>query len=284
MQRARPKLVQQHFDGKLIWTGKGDWNGNSIYVGNNTVIKLVKAGKVTINWFGGYGEDADAEITYDAEGKATITIIHSDKYIVDITVNTAVIPEASVNRTLSVYVVGDESDTLLTTITKPHGNVINKAAISALITADNYPGKMLDKVYAGDKTTEYDYSAITGDTNIYVSLKDSSKTWQAGENISLSFGGGVKPVVAGVEFSSQIVGNGSECRTNFGQTIKITAAAGTTAKINWHPNGSPTDNNADIKYVDGQIVITLKAPETGEEGNFNDGTLYIRSIDIVAAE
>ena len=99
----------------------------------------------------------------------------------------------------------------------------------------------------------------------------------------MAFGGGVKPVVAGVEFSSSIVGNGSECKTNVGETIKITAAEGTTVQINWHPNGGACDNNATVSYdaENGQIVITIKAPEAGEQGAA-DGQIYIRSITIVA--
>lgn len=277
------ETVQEHFAGKLEWTGTGRWNGNSIQVSNDTVIKIAKAGEVSIGWFSGYGTNADAEITYDAEGRATIKILHSQKYIVDITVNTETVPEESVEHTISIYVKTETEDTLLGTITKAHGNVIDEAAIVALITAENYPGKILDKVYASDKTTEYTYAPINGNTDIYVTLKDSSKIWQAGEEISLAFGGGVKPVVAGVEFSSSIVGNGSECKTNVGETIKITAAEGTTVQINWHPNGGACDNNATVSYdaENGQIVITIKAPEAGEQGAA-DGQIYIRSITIVA--
>lgn len=285
--KGSTETVQDHFAGKLEWTGSGSWNGNSIYVNTDTVIKLVKPGKIMINWYGGYGSDADAEITYDAEGKATINIITAGRYIVDITVNMAVIPEASVNRTVSVYVMGEGEPTLLGTITKPDGNVICEANITALITGEAYSGKLLDKVYASDKTTEYTYEPITGDTAVYVTLKDANKTWQVGETISLAIASGTTPTVAGVTFAGDCSGHGSELKTNVGTTITIDIAAGAHISIEWYPSDNGQyggDGNATIDYsVAGKVTITIKLPGDGETGGAN-GNIYIRSISIIAAE
>ena len=278
--KGSTETVQDHFEGKLEWTGAGSWNGNSIYVSTDTQIKLVKAGKVVISWYGGYGNDADAEITYDAEGKATIKILTSGRYIVNIVVNTAVIPEASVNRTVSVYVKGEAAEpTLIGTIVKPHGNVINEAAVTALISATDYPGKMLDKVYVGEGTTEYDYSAIAADISLYLTLKDSSKTWQVGENIDLKVS--ATPVIAGVTITGDIQPNGNSLKLNDGSVIKIDAAEGTTAQINWFNHANANDTNATVTYdsTNKQIVIEIKASETGAP----NGQIYIISIDIVNA-
>lgn len=273
------------YNGTIAWNDKSG-TADGLRITKGTVIELKVAGKVSITWYSNstYGNPTHVIVEYAEGGKAKITALEQT-YIYGISVDTEDIPEVSVERTISVYVMGDGEPTLLGTITRPDGNVISEANITALITGDAYTGKLLDKVYASDKTAEYTYAAISGNTDLYITLKDANKTWQAGENVSLAFAGGVKPTVAGVEFSSGIVGNGTECKTNFGQTIKITAPAGTTAKINWHSNGGSTDNNASITYdtENGQIVITIKAPEEGQEGNFTDGTLYIKSIDIVAA-
>lgn len=285
VEKNSSETVQDHFAGKLEWEGAGSWNGNSIYVSNNTIITVAKPGKVSIDWYSGYGTNADAEISYDAEGKATIKVITAGRYIVSITVNGEDIPAQSVDRTLSVYVIDGEGDpTLLTTITKPDGNCITEANLVSLITADNYPGKLLDKVYLSDKTTEYDYSAITADTDLYLTLKDASKTWQIGETINLAIASGATPAIGGVTFAGDYSGHGSELKTNVGTTITIDIAAGAHVSIEWYPSDNGqygADGNATVDYsVAGKATITIKLPAEGESGGSN-GNIYIRSITIV---
>lgn len=90
--KGSSETVGDHFADKLTWAGTGAWNGNSIYVGADTVITLKKAGRVTITWYTGQGTDADALVTYNAQGIATVKILTAGRYIVKLTVDLEDIP------------------------------------------------------------------------------------------------------------------------------------------------------------------------------------------------